>query len=206
MITVLEAQKDKDKMEEFVKENEKLVWAIIRRNFFVVMDSNDLDDYFQAGMIGLWKAVVNFNPSYNVAFSTYAVPKVIGEIRRYARDIGTSIIKIPRSVLSDKTIIKHEIYSIDAPLKTEGKDYSTVTPSYSSLIQDDMCVEDSVVSKIVFLDMYNEQRPIDQKILYLNSMGLAQNTIAEKVNISQVQVSRILKKMRTKLFKDVKCM
>ena len=79
--------------EEFVKNNMGLVYNVVYR----FKNSNKLkEDLVQVGCLGLVKAINNFDLSYNVAFSTYAVPIILGEIKRYFRDEGS--IHISRSV------------------------------------------------------------------------------------------------------------
>ncbi len=79
--------------EQVVSDNLGLVWSIVHRfrnNYY------DKEDLFQIGCIGLMKAINNFDDAYNVQFSTYAVPIIMGEIKRYFRDDGT--IKVSRSL------------------------------------------------------------------------------------------------------------
>ena len=76
-----------------VNQNLGLVWSIVHRfknNYY------DKEDLFQIGCIGLMKAINNFDTNYGVQFSTYAVPIIMGEIKRYFRDDGT--IKVSRSL------------------------------------------------------------------------------------------------------------
>ena len=84
---------DQEARQEFVTGNLRLVLSVIRR--FYVRGEN-LDDLFQVGCIGLIKALDNFDLSQNVQFSTYAVPMIIGEIRRYLRD--NNMVRVSRSV------------------------------------------------------------------------------------------------------------
>ncbi|MDD6208132.1 MAG: RNA polymerase sporulation sigma factor SigG [Clostridiales bacterium] len=85
---------DKKAREEYIKGNLRLVLSIIQR----FQSSNEnVDDLFQIGCIGLMKAIDNFDVSQNVKFSTYAVPMIIGEIRRYLRD-NTNSIRVSRSL------------------------------------------------------------------------------------------------------------
>ena len=79
--------------EQYIKGNLRLVLSIIKR--FANTNEN-LDDLFQIGCIGLMKAIDNFDLNQNVQFSTYAVPMIIGEIRRYLRD--NSSIRVSRSL------------------------------------------------------------------------------------------------------------
>lgn len=79
--------------EAMVQDNMGLVWSIARR---FSNRGYDLEDLFQVGSIGLMKAIDNFDLSYSVKFSTYAVPMITGEIRRFLRDDG--MIKVSRSL------------------------------------------------------------------------------------------------------------
>ena len=86
------ADGDKTARETFAIANMRLVLSVIKRFWM----KNDSDDMFQAGMMGLLKAIDNFDIKYNVKFSTYAVPMIIGEIKRFLRD-GNSL-RISRSI------------------------------------------------------------------------------------------------------------
>ncbi len=84
---------DRSAREEFINGNLRLVLSVIQR--FSGRGEN-MDDLFQVGCIGLMKSIDNFDPSYNVKFSTYAVPMIIGEVRRYLRDNNS--IRVSRSL------------------------------------------------------------------------------------------------------------
>ena len=84
---------DQNAREMLVTENMGLIWNIIKRFKGRGVEQEDL---FQIGCIGLIKAIDNFNLDMDVAFSTYAVPMILGEIRRYLRDDG--ILKVSRSL------------------------------------------------------------------------------------------------------------
>ncbi len=84
---------DKDARDLFLRANMRLVLSIVGR---FSKSSENADDLFQVGMVGLLKALENFDVSLNVRFSTYAVPMIIGEIKRSLRDRTT--IKVPRSM------------------------------------------------------------------------------------------------------------
>ncbi|MBP3635199.1 MAG: SigB/SigF/SigG family RNA polymerase sigma factor [Bacilli bacterium] len=84
---------DSSAREKIIEGNLKLILSILKK---FVNRCDNMDDLFQIGCIGLCKAVDNFDLSYNVKFSTYAVPMIIGEVRRYLRD--DSMIRISRSV------------------------------------------------------------------------------------------------------------
>lgn len=74
---------DANARQEFIFANIRLVLSVIQK---YIHAKNNYDDLFQVGCVGLIKAIDNFNPAFNVKFSTYAVPMIIGEIRRYLRD------------------------------------------------------------------------------------------------------------------------
>ena len=86
-------QGDKKSRDMLVEENIGLVWSIVRR---FGSRGYEYDDLFQIGVIGLMKAIDYFNTDYNVKFSTYAVPMITGEIRRFLRDDG--MVKVSRQI------------------------------------------------------------------------------------------------------------
>ena len=84
---------DAEARQQFIFANMRLVLSVIQK---YIHAKNNYDDLFQVGCIGLIKAIDNFNPAFNVKFSTYAVPMIIGEIRRYLRDVNG--IHVSRSI------------------------------------------------------------------------------------------------------------
>ena len=113
-------KKDKESREKLINGNLKLVLSILKR--FNKKDEN-MDDLFQVGCIGLVKAIDNFDLSYGVKFSTYCVPMVLGEVRRYLRDNNS--IRISRSIkdiaykvmkLKDELTVKNGIEPTDKEL------------------------------------------------------------------------------------------
>ncbi len=87
------AEGDKEAREKYIEGNLRLVLSVIKR---FSSNNENVDDLFQIGCIGLMKAIDNFDTSLNVRFSTYAVPMIIGEIRRFLRDNNT--IRVSRSL------------------------------------------------------------------------------------------------------------
>src|SRR5579875_1730613 len=85
-----------------VEKNMRLVWSVVQR---FLNRGYDPDDLFQIGCIGLLKSVDKFDLSYDVKFSTYAVPMIIGEIQRFIRDDGT--VKVSRSLKETAKQIRH---------------------------------------------------------------------------------------------------
>ena len=84
---------DKEASELLVTENSGLIWSVAKR---FLGRGTDADDLYQLGCLGFLKAVEGIDPEYGTQFSTYAVPKISGEIRRFLRDDGT--IKVSRSI------------------------------------------------------------------------------------------------------------
>ena len=107
-------QGDKEAREKYIKGNLRLVLSVIQR----FSNSNEnVDDLFQIGCIGLIKAIDNFDIKQNVKFSTYAVPMIIGEIRRYLRDNNS--IRVSRSL---RDTAYKAIYAKEALMKNNQKE------------------------------------------------------------------------------------
>lgn len=107
-------QGDKEARETYIKGNLRLVLSIIQR---FNNNNENVDDLFQIGCIGLMKAVDNFDVTQGVKFSTYAVPMIIGEIRRYLRDNNS--IRVSRSL---RDIAYKAIYTKEAMMKKSDKE------------------------------------------------------------------------------------
>ena len=109
-------QGDKQAREQLIEGNLRLVLSVIQR---FAASSENADDLFQVGCIGLMKAIDNFDRSLNVKFSTYAVPMIIGECRRYLRD--NNAIRVSRSL---RDIAYKAIYAKERILKEEDREPS----------------------------------------------------------------------------------
>lgn len=107
-------QGDKQAREQLIEGNLRLVLSVIQR---FAASSENADDLFQVGCIGLMKAIDNFDRSLNVKFSTYAVPMIIGECRRYLRD--NNAIRVSRSL---RDIAYKAIYAKERILKEEDRE------------------------------------------------------------------------------------
>ena len=105
---------DKEAREKYIRGNLRLVLSIIQR---FTNSNENVDDLFQIGCIGLMKAIDNFDISHNVKFSTYAVPMIIGEIRRYLRD--NNAIRVSRSL---RDTAYKAIYTKEALMKKNEKE------------------------------------------------------------------------------------
>ena len=107
-------QGDKEALEILVKNNSGLVWSIVKR---FLQRGYEADDLYQIGCIGLIKAIKRFDINFEVQLSTYAVPYILGEIKRFIRDDG--MIRVSRSI--KETAIKIKRLQ-DEYIKTNGKE------------------------------------------------------------------------------------
>ena len=107
---------DKDALSRIVSENSPLVWSIVRK---FLNRGYELEDLYQIGAIGLIKAVKNFDLSYDVRFSTYAVPMIMGEIKRFLRDDG--IIKVSRHIKELSSKVRMATEKLETELNREPK-------------------------------------------------------------------------------------
>ena len=162
---------NKEARDEFVNGNLRLVLSVIKRFYG---RGENLDDLFQVGCIGLIKAMDNFDLSQNVQFSTYAVPMIIGEIRRYLRDNNS--IRVSRSV---KDLAYKVIQCKERMLKQTGKEPTIeqiakeleTTPedvSYSlDAIQSPVSLQEPVYSdgtdNIYIMDQVRDEKNSDEK-------------------------------------------
>ena len=210
----------------FVQQNSALVYSIIRR-FSRQRISNE--DLFQIGCVGLMKALKNFDTSYEVKFSTYAVPIIMGEIKRFFRDDGS--IRISRSlkegylqmVKAKEVLLQKlnheptyqeiadamELDVADVILAFEANQfiYSLDETIYENdgspiLLEDKVSnkKEEDVVMKVSLRDEIQKLDQREQLLLhYRYDLSMKQEEIARKLNISQVQVSRLEKKIIKKL-------
>lgn len=225
---------DKEVQSVLVEKNIGLVWSIVKR---FQNRGYEPEDIFQIGCIGLIKAINKFDDSFNVKFSTYAVPMIIGEIKRFIRDDG--MIKVSRSLkeLANKTRITKEIMTkelgrepsiseISNHLKIPKEEivmaleasytpeslYSTVGEGENSsmLLIDRIDNERSdneldLVDKIDLRNVLETLKPREKQIIILRYYKeKTQSQIAKMLGISQVQVSRIEKKILEEIRKKMK--
>lgn len=225
-IELIKMAKEGDKTAQniLVENNIGLVWSIVRR---FQNRGHDMEDLFQIGSIGLIKAISKFDMSFNVKFSTYAVPMIIGEIKRFLRDDG--IIKVSRSLkeTSNKVRITKEVMSkelgreptigemagrlnipveelvmaIEAghspeslfnPVAESGSSQMLIDRLNDSLNED----ETDIIEKIALRQVMETLKPREKQIIILRYFKeKTQVQIAKMLGISQVQVSRIEKKI-----------
>lgn len=223
---------DEEAREKLILDNMGLVWSVVKRFTNRGYESEDL---FQIGSIGLMKAVDKFDLSYEVKFSTYAVPMITGEIRRFLRDDG--MIKVSRSLkenaykimkardefcqkyqreatideISRITNITREeiVTSLEAGNEVE----SLHQPAYQKdgseiLLVEKLSKEENETEKVIDHVLLNEamkylQDEEKEIIRYRYFDGKTQQEIAKRFHISQVQVSRMEKKILKKLKRQI---
>lgn len=218
-LIALAQQGDRAASERLVSENTGLIWSIARRYFG---RGTEPDDLFQLGCVGFLKAVEGFDTAYGTQFSTYAVPKIAGEIRRFLRDDGA--VKVSRSVKERAAAIKKmrerltgtlgreptvsELSQALALTAEEIAAAETATSATESIqrqtgeegfcLEDVLCtdgMEDRLLEHLTLHDALshlNEKERLVIQLRYYHS--LTQQRVAELIGVSQVQVSRIEKK------------
>ena len=215
---------DQDAREQMVFDNAGLIWSVVKR---FTGRGIETDDLYQLGCLGFIKALDGFDVSFGTQFSTYAVPKISGEIRRFLRDDGT--VKVSRTLKERAGAIKtaREILSKEFgrdPFLSEISDYTgltaediaeaeTATAAVESIHQtageEGFSLENILSdtdSEEVFLERVSLRQAIDQlpereslviKLRFFH--GLTQQRVSKVLSVSQVQVSRIEKKALDKL-------
>ncbi|MCI9148311.1 MAG: RNA polymerase sporulation sigma factor SigF [Hungatella sp.] len=222
-------QGDKGARDQLVLDNMGLIWSIVRR---FAGRGYELEDLFQIGSIGLIKAIDKFDLSYEVRFSTYAVPMIMGEVKRFLRDDG--MIKVSRSlkemgmkariaresltyslgreptveeIAKEIGVSKEEVAaSMEAGAEVESLYKAIQKEGESGLclmdkIEDENQDQEHLLNRMVLKDLIGGLSEKDREIIlrryYENQ---TQTEVAKALNISQVQVSRlekrILKQMR----------
>ena len=209
--------------EELVKENIPLVKSVVKR----FKGRGEYDDLMQLGAIGFIKAIQNIDETYGVRFSTYAVPMISGEIKRFLRDDGA--VKVSRWA---KTLAQKINVFIDEKLKSGEKEptvdeiaqnfgveaeqvvFAMDTGHYllslsSTVGDDDVTLEDKIVGdrspdedldKIMLKDFIEDLPEREKKVIILRYFrDKTQSEIAAELGVSQVQVSRIECKVLQKL-------
>lgn len=219
------AQKwDKGACEQLINENSGLIWSVARR---FIGRGAETDDLYQLGCLGFLKAVEGFDLEFGTQFSTYAVPKISGEIRRFLRDDGT--LKVSRSLKEQAATIKSVRNKLTTlfgrePTIQEISDQTGFTPEEIAMAEtataatesihqetgeDGFCLEnvltdteseEQMVEKIALrqaVEKLPERERLVIQLRYYHS--LTQQRVAKVMNVSQVQVSRIEKKALEKI-------
>lgn len=175
-----------DAKDKLIMGNLKLILSVIKKLSF--NNSIDPDDLFQIGCIGLIKSIENFNVNLNVAFSTYAIPMITGEIKRYLRDnnnvkisrqikdLAYKILKAKEKFIYDNhreptsielsNILNEDIYKIDEALKSLNCVVS---------LQDSISKEDG--EEMTYMDHLSEDYDIEQTFINYNTLKLGINKL-----------------------------
>lgn len=227
---ILEAQSgDKEKLNDIVERNSRLIWSIVKR---FKNSRYETEDLFQIGALGFIKSIKRFDKEYNVKLSTFAVPYIIGELKRHFRDDG--IVKVSRSLKElnmkiemlrkqyekegkELTIekIKEELkeskenilLALEAEREVKSIDEDMDDGSENMLIKQVKVesYEDETIRKLVLKEELNKLEEKERNIIVLRYFyNKTQSQIAEQYGISQVQVSRIEKKILLKMRENIK--
>lgn len=210
---------DRAASEALVTENSGLIWSVARR---FIGRGTESDDLYQLGCLGFLKAVEGFDLEYGTQFSTYAVPKIAGEIRRFLRDDGA--VKVSRSLKEQAMSIKVARNNLATALGREPtileiSRQTGFTPEEIALAENATAATESIQRETgeegfslenVLTDTESEEKMVERialtqaiarlpereamviKLRYFH--GLTQERVARVLNVSQVQVSRIEKK------------
>ena len=215
---------DMDARESLVTENAGLIWSVTRR---FVGRGVEADDLYQLGCVGFLKAVDGFDLQYGTQFSTYAVPKIAGEIRRFLRDDGAG--KISRGIKEQALQIRSARNKLNAvlgrePTLQEISRQTGLTPEEIAMAESAMASVESIHgqtgedgftleniltdtdSEDVFLEKLALRQAItklperEAKVIHLRFFhGMTQSRVAKLLSVSQVQISRIEKRAITRL-------
>ncbi|GMB07778.1 RNA polymerase sigma (RpoX/SigF) subunit [Thermolongibacillus altinsuensis] len=213
---------DQEARDEIVQKNMRLVWSVVQR---FLNRGYEAEDLFQIGCIGLMKSVDKFDLSYDVKFSTYAVPMIIGEIQRFIRDDGS--VKVSRSLKEMGNKIRKAKDELAkkygrVPTVIEIAEFLAISPEDVVLAQEAIrsptSIHETVYENdgdpITLLDQIADQ----QEDVWFNKIALkkameelddrerlivylryykdqTQSEVASRLGISQVQVSRLEKKI-----------
>ena len=215
----LAQQGDMEAKERLVNDNAGLIWSVARR---FIGRGTEVDDLYQLGCLGFLKAVDGFDLEYGTQFSTYAVPKIAGEIRRFLRDDGA--VKVSRSIKEQAATIRNARNHLTTilgrePTITEISDKTGFTPEEIAIAETATAATESIQRETgedgfslenILTDTESEERMVEKislrqaidrlgeresmviRLRYFH--GLTQERVAKVLQVSQVQVSRIEKK------------
>ena len=218
-LIALAREGDRQATEAIITENAGLIWSIARR---YTGRGTELEDLYQIGCVGFLKAVEGFDLSFGTQFSTYAVPKISGEIRRFLRDDGA--VKVSRGLKEQAAAIKSARNHLTNALGREPSiqeisRQTGLTPEEIALAETATAATESIQNESedtgfsledVLTDTESEERMVERialnqalqkiperealviKLRYFH--GLTQQRVAKILEVSQVQVSRIEKK------------
>lgn len=207
---------DREAAGKLIEENSGLIWSVARRYFGRGVDADDL---YQLGCVGFLKAIEGYDENYGTQFSTYAVPKISGEIRRFLRDDGA--VKVSRGVKEQAQQIRSARFSLEQKLGREptvseisaetGIDGSDIAVAETAagpaeslqresgedgftleLILGDYGAEERMVETAALrsaMDTLPEKERMVLSLRYFH--GMTQQAAARVMKVSQVQISRL---------------
>ena len=219
--SLLEAARggDNDACERLMEENAGLIWSVVRRYYGRGTDPEDL---YQLGCLGFLKAVRGFDPAFGCQFSTYAVPKIAGEIRRFLRDGGA--VKVSRSVKERALTIRQArdrlthalgreptLSELSAETGLESEDIAAAEEASLPVASLQMeageegftlesmvgteGMEEGVVERLALRGAIDSLPERERQVIFLRYYkNLTQDRAARVLGVSQVQVSRIERK------------
>lgn len=217
MTAALRAAKNGDKQaaETLVTENSGLIWSIARRFFGRGVDTDDL---YQLGCVGFLKAIEGYDESYGTQFSTYAVPKISGEIRRFLRDDGA--VKVSRGIKEQAQSIKAARCRLEQKLGREptvselseetGLEPAEIAATETAVgpteslqretgdegftlehILGDYGQEERLIERVALRETISRLPEREQRVISLRYFhSMTQDSAARVLGVSQVQVSR----------------
>lgn len=221
-------QGDKEARDTLVKENLGLVWSIVHR---FANRGYEAEDLFQIGSIGLMKAIDRFDTGFDVKFSTYAVPVITGEIKRFLRDDG--MIKVSRTLKENSWKISLAVQKLqekwgrdvtireiagETGLDTEeilmAMEANTRIDSLNKPVSapdgKEICLEDQIPgtgdenekvhNRILLEQLLGTLNAKERQLIYMRYFqDRTQTDVARELNMTQVQVSRMEKKLLSRM-------
>ncbi len=207
---------DPSARERLLQENAGLIWSIVRRFYGRGTEPEDL---YQLGCLGFLKAIDGYDPAYGTQFSTYAVPKIAGEIRRFLRDDGA--IKVSRTIKEQAAQLRNLRNQLTLelgrePHLSEIAEASGLTVQEIAVIDtamlpadslqrpagEDGCsleqllpgeaIEEKIIESVALGDAISQLEPRQQAVIRMRYFrGMTQDKTAAVMGVSQVQVSRL---------------
>ena len=217
---------DRNATEQLINDNSGLIWSVAKR---FIGRGTETDDLYQLGCLGFLKAVDGFDLEYGTQFSTYAVPKISGEIRRFLRDDGA--VKVSRSIKEQAVAVKTVRTQLTLqlgrePTLSEISEHTGFTVEEIALAETATAATESIHAQTgedgftlenILTDTESEERMVEKislrqaierlaeqektviQLRYFH--GLTQERVAKVMSVSQVQVSRIEKRALANLKK-----
>ena len=207
---------DRDAAEKLIEENSGLIWSIAKRFFGRGVDPDDL---YQLGCVGFLKAIDGFDESFGTRFSTYAVPKISGEIRRFLRDDGT--VKVSRGIKEQAAQIKSARLALEQRIGREPNiselaaetgfspeeiAFAEVATGPAESLQKengedgftlehvlgDYTAEEKMVEHVALRAAIEKLPEKERQVVALRYYhGMTQQNCARVMHVSQVQISRL---------------